>query len=73
MLEHRDLAVVLVQRRVEDDPHVLLVGRLDRTGEDVGEVVTSDHGHRQADVAGASSREGARAAVRREVVRSDVT
>ena len=72
VLEHRDLALVLVQRRVEDDAHVLLVRRFERAREDVGEVVAADHGHRQADVAGAAPGQGARAAVRREVVLAHV-
>ena len=73
VLEHRDLALVLVQRRVEDDPHVLLVRCFERAREDVGEVVASDHGHGQADVAGAAAGQGACAAVRREVVLAHMT
>jgi len=45
MLEDGDLAVVLVERRVEDKAHVLLVDRLERAGEDRREVVGADERH----------------------------
>jgi len=45
MLEDGDLAVVLVERRVEDKAPVLLVDRLERAGEDRREVVGADERH----------------------------
>ena len=52
-LEQRDLAVVLVERRAEHDPHVVLVERLGDTGDDHREVGGMDQRHRHADEAGA--------------------
>jgi hypothetical protein len=63
-LEERDLAVVLMQRRAEHDPHVLLVKRLGHAGDDHREVGRVDQRNGHADEAGTPGRKSARAAVR---------
>ena len=70
-VEQRDLAVVLVAGRREDDAHVLLVQRLGRAREDRREVRRVDERHEDADQPGAAGREAARAAVRRVAVLAD--
>ena len=70
-LEQRDLAVVLVERRGEHDPHVALVERLGRAAQHRPEVRVGDERQRQADHAGAAAREPAGAAVRAEAVLAD--
>ena len=66
--EERDFAVVLVQRRAEHDPHVLLVERLGDAGDDGREVARLDKGHSDPDEPGTPAGEPARAAVRDVVV-----
>jgi hypothetical protein len=70
-LEQRDLAIVLVQRRAEDDPHVLLVERLGDAGDDHREVGRVDQRHGHADEPGAAGRQAARAAIRAVAVLAD--
>ena len=70
-LDERRLTVVLVPGGAEHGSHLLLVQRLGRAGEDGGVVVAEDVGDRAADEAGASLREAACAAVRREAHRAD--
>ena len=67
-LEQRHLAVVLVQRRREHDPHVALVQRLGRAAQHRPEVRVGDERQGQADHPGPAAREPAGAAVRREAV-----
>ena len=55
---------MLVKRRVEDQPHVLLVDRLERSLENRGEVVTAHQRNRETNVAGSAARERPGAAVR---------
>ncbi len=63
-LEQRYFAVVLVEGRAEDDPHVELVERFGRAREDRREVRRVDHRHGDADEPRAAGREAARAPVR---------
>ncbi len=48
-LEERDLSLVLVHRRAEDEAHVLLVERLGGAADELREVGVVDHRHRGAD------------------------
>jgi len=50
-LEQRDLALVLVQRRAEDEAHVLLVERLSGAADELREIGIVNHWHRGADQA----------------------
>ncbi len=70
-LEQRDLAVVLVERRTEHDPHVLLIERIGDAGDDQREVGGVDPRHRDADQAGAPAGEAARRSVGRVPVLAD--
>ena len=67
-LDDGDLAVVPVQRRREDDPHVALVERLGSAFEQRPEVGVADERQHQADHPRPAARERARTAVRREPV-----
>ena len=71
VLEHRDLAVVLVERGAEDDAHVLFVERLRRAAQDRAEVGVGDHRQRQPDEAGPAAAERPGAAVPVEAVLAD--
>ena len=64
-LEKRDLALVLVHRRAEDQAHVLLIERLGGAADELREVGIVHHRHRGADQARPAAGETARAAVRR--------
>ena len=55
-LEQRDLAIVLVQRRTEDDPHVLFIKRLGDPGDNPREVGWMNQRDRHADEPAASGR-----------------
>ena len=63
-LEQRDLALVLVHRRAEDEAHVLLVERLGGAAHELREIRIVDHRHRGPDQAGPAAGEAARAAIR---------
>ena len=67
-LEERHLAIVLVERRSEDDSHVALVERLGGAAQHRAEVGVGHEREGQADHPGATAREAAGAAVRAEPV-----
>jgi hypothetical protein len=70
-VEEDDLPLVLVERRAEDDAHVLLVQRLGGTRQDLGEVARVDLGNGDADQARAAARQGTGGAVLAEAVLAD--
>jgi hypothetical protein len=72
-LQERDLPVVLVEGRAENEAHLLLERGLHCACEDRGEVVGPDVRHGEADVAGTPYRERACTPIRREVVGPHVT
>ena len=67
-VEERHLAVVVVEGRCEDDPHVALVERLGRAAQHRAEVRVGDERQRQPDHPRPPAREPAGTAVRAEAV-----
>ena len=70
-LEQRDLPIVLVERRAEDDSHVVLVEGVGDAGDDQREVGGVDPRHRHPDQAGPPAGEAARGSVCRVAVLAD--
>jgi hypothetical protein len=72
-VEQPDLPVVLVQRRGDDRPQVVLVEGVDDAGDQIPEVRPFDHRQRHGDKARARAREPTRGRVGRESALLDDT